>query len=109
MVDIASNTHKTVEGDAVKRQQSSSSVSSYPSADTKTKSADVETPDAVPAAGASPDVRLEISQVKSVNGFVYKLVDTKTGDIVRQWPTEQMIQMREYIFEHQIQLVDKKA
>ncbi|HTN40287.1 MAG TPA: flagellar protein FlaG [Asticcacaulis sp.] len=107
MVDIASNAHKAGESDAVKR--ASSSASSYAAADTKAKSADVETPDAVPPAGASPDVRLEISQVKSVNGFIYKLVDTKTGDIVRQWPTEQMIQMREYIFEHQIQLVDEKA
>jgi uncharacterized FlaG/YvyC family protein len=55
------------------------------------------------------DVRLEITQNKSITGFIYKLIDKKSGDVVRQWPTEQMVKMREYLAEQQIQLVDEKA
>ncbi|HEY4125458.1 MAG TPA: flagellar protein FlaG, partial [Rhizomicrobium sp.] len=66
-------------------------------------------PDAVAAAGMASDVRLEITQNKSITGFIYKLIDKKSGDVVRQWPTEQMVKMREYLAEQQIQLVDEKA
>jgi len=110
MVDIASNATKSVENDAaLKRQQGSLLASSIAPSESRFSAAPAQTLDAIGAPGASPDVRLEISQVKSGNGFVYKMVDKKTGEVIRQWPTEQMIKMREYIAEHQIQFVDEKA
>lgn len=110
MVDIASNAAKSVENDAVlKRQQGSLLASSIAPSEPRSGAAPTQFPDAVAATGASPDLRLEISRIKSGNGFIYKMVDKKTGEVIRQWPTEQMIKMREYIAEHQIQFVDEKA
>jgi uncharacterized FlaG/YvyC family protein len=63
----------------------------------------------VPPSDGSSDVRLEITKLKHVTGYIYKLIDKQSGEVVRQWPTEQMIKMREYLAEQQIQLVDEKA
>src|SRR6185437_8142565 len=63
----------------------------------------------VPPSSESSDVRLEITKLKHVTGYIYKLIDKQSGEVVRQWPTEQMVKMREYLAEQQIQLVDEKA
>ncbi|HVT25040.1 MAG TPA: flagellar protein FlaG [Rhizomicrobium sp.] len=108
MVDIVSHANVATEHDAVlKRHQNSSSASSAPA-----KSAHLSqnsSSDAVAQSGTSSDVRLEVTKIKNVSGYVYKLIDKKSGEVVRQWPTEQIIKMREYLAEQQIQLVDEKA
>lgn len=108
MVDIVSHANVAAEHDAVlKRHQDSSSASSAPA-----KAAHLSqnlSSEAVQSSGSSSDVRLEITKLKDVTGYIYKLIDKQSGEVVRQWPTEQMIKMREYLAEQQIQLVDEKA
>jgi uncharacterized FlaG/YvyC family protein len=108
MVDIVSHANVAAEHDAVlKRHQDSSSASSAPK-----KTAQLsQTPlsQTVPPSSESSDVRLEITKLKHVTGYIYKLIDKQSGEVVRQWPTEQMVKMREYLAEQQIQLVDEKA
>ncbi len=110
MVDIVSHAAVAAESDAVlKRHQDSSSASSASATTKHTPShQQTVTPDAVSPPGMASDVRLEITQNKAIDSFVYKLIDKKSGEVVRQWPTEQMVKMREYIAEQQIQLVDEK-
>ena len=111
MVDIVSHATVAAESDAVlKRHQDSSSASSKSSTIKNTPS----DPRAVtPAAAGSPvmtsDVRLEIIENKSIDSFIYKLIDKKSGEVIRQWPTEQMISMREYFAKQLAHLVDEKA
>ena len=108
MVDIVSHANVAAEHDQVlKRPQGSSPASSTP-ANPAHLSQNSASEAMAPSFGGS-DVRLEITKLKDINGFVYKLVDKKSGDVVRQWPTEQMIAMRQYLAEQQIQLLDKKV
>jgi flagellar protein FlaG len=108
MVDIVSHANVAAEHDPVlKRPQNSSSASTVPI--NPTDLSQTSESQAVPPPTVGADVRLEISKLKDIGGFVYKLIDKKSGDVVRQWPTEQMIEMRQYFAEQQIQLVDEKA
>ncbi len=93
-----------------KRHQDSSSASSAsPAVKQPSNSSETATQDAVLPAQMSSDVRLEITQNKAIDTFIYKLINKTTGEVVRQWPTEEMVKMREYFAEQQIQLVDQKA
>jgi len=108
MVDIVSHANPAAEHDPVlKRPQNSSPASSAPAKPAPSPQ-DLAPESVSPAAGSS-DVRLEITKLKYINGFVYKLIDKKSGDVIRQWPTQQMVEMRQYLAEQQIQLVDEKA
>jgi uncharacterized FlaG/YvyC family protein len=108
MVDIVSHANVAAEHDAVlKRHQDSSSASSVPAK--AANLSQISSSEAVQSSGSSPDVRLEITKLKDVTGYIYKLIDRQSGEVVRQWPTEQMIKMREYLAEQQIQLVDEKV
>ncbi len=111
MVEIVAHATTVSENDTVLKRHQDSSPASSASATTSHAHSQQQTttPDAVAPPGMASDVRLEISQNKSINSFVYKLIDKKSGEVVRQWPTEQMVKMREYIAEQQIQLVDEKA
>ena len=108
MVDIVSHANVAAEHDAVlKRHQDTSSASSAPK---KTAHlSQIPSSETVPPSGESSDVRLEITKLQHVTGYVYKLIDKQSGEVVRQWPTEQMVKMREYLAEQEIQLVDEKA
>ncbi|HVP86368.1 MAG TPA: flagellar protein FlaG [Rhizomicrobium sp.] len=109
MVDIVSHANVAAEHDPVlnKRPQSSSSASSTPANPAHlSQNSQAET---VPPPIGGSDVRLEITKLKNITGYVYKIIDKKSGDVVRQWPTEQMIEMRQYLAEQQIQLIDEKA
>lgn len=108
MVDIVSHANVAVEHDAVlKRHQDSSSASSA-SAKAAHLSQNTSS-ESVQSSGSSSDVRLEITKLKNVTGYIYKLIDKQSGEVVQQWPTEQMVKMRQYLAEQQIQLVDEKA
>jgi flagellar protein FlaG len=51
------------------------------------------------AAGASPaasaaDLRLVIEEDKAANSFVYKTVDMRTGQVVQQFPREEVLRLK---------------
>jgi hypothetical protein len=64
------------------------------------------TPDPGPAQPAR-EMQLEITRNDAIGAFIYTLIDKKSGEIVRQWPTEQMVKMREYFAERGLQMLDK--
>lgn len=45
-------------------------------------------PQAIPSAS---NARLQVEVDPDTRAFVYKTVDNKTGDVIRQWPTEQIL------------------
>lgn len=53
--------------------------------------------------------RLSIQKHESSGMFVYNLVDSATGEIVRQWPQKEMVELKEYLRTRQAGLVDKRA
>lgn len=53
--------------------------------------------------------RLSIEKHESSGMFVYNLVDSATGEIVRQWPQKEMVELKEYLRTRQAGLVDKRA
>lgn len=53
------------------------------------------------------EMQLEITRNDAIGAFIYTLIDKKSGEIVRQWPTEQMVKMREYFAERGLQMLDK--
>jgi uncharacterized FlaG/YvyC family protein len=110
MVDIVSHAPAATESDAVlKRHQESSSASSLSPSAAQPQTSQPDTSKAVQPHAMASDVRLEITQNKALNSFVYTFIDKKSGEVVRQWPTEQMVKMREYLAEQQIQLFDEKV
>ncbi|MBN9556621.1 MAG: flagellar protein FlaG [Alphaproteobacteria bacterium] len=54
-------------------------------------------------------MQLEITRNDAIGAFIYTLIDKKSGEIVRQWPTEQMVRMREYFAAHGLQMLDKNV
>jgi len=72
-----------------------------------------------PAAAPSSVVAVEQSSGKSTirleiepdgnGGWIYKLVDGDSGEVLRRWPAENTLAMREYFRQRQMQLVDQKA
>ena len=47
-----------------------------------------------PAAG-SVELRLVIEEDKAANSFVYKTVDIRTGQVVQQFPREEVLRLRD--------------
>lgn len=53
--------------------------------------------------------RLAIEKHAGANTFVYRLIDTDTGGVVRQWPTESLLHLREYLRTRQAGVLDQTA
>tara|TARA_R110002072_G_scaffold1069_7_gene8722 strand:- start:2784 stop:3146 length:363 start_codon:yes stop_codon:yes gene_type:complete len=53
--------------------------------------------------------RLAIEKHQGSNTFVYRLIDTDTGGVVRQWPTESLLHLREYLRTRQAGVLDQQA
>ncbi|MEE2526212.1 flagellar protein FlaG [Hyphobacterium sp. HN65] len=53
--------------------------------------------------------KLAIEKHEGANTFVYRLVDSQNGSVVRQWPTEDMLSLREYLRTKQGGLVDQRV
>jgi|SRR5215470_11981071 len=51
--------------------------------------------------------KLQIEQDKETGTFIYRTVDSETGEIIRQWPPEQLLKLRESLAEMEGMLVDK--
>jgi flagellar protein FlaG len=47
------------------------------------------------ADGVNPDLSLVIEDDKAAGAYVYKTVNRQTGAVVSQWPSEQLLQLRQ--------------
>jgi flagellar protein FlaG len=56
--------------------------------------------------GLPGNSKLLISQDKETGTFIYRSVDPETGNVITQWPPEQLIKLRDYIKEMEGMLVD---
>jgi hypothetical protein len=50
-----------------------------------------------PAAAGYESGRLTITEDKATGDFVYRIVDPQTGEVLRQWPREEMLRMQQAI------------
>jgi uncharacterized FlaG/YvyC family protein len=53
--------------------------------------------------------KLAIEKHEGAGIFVYRLIDSQSGSVVRQWPTEDFLSLREYLRTKQGGLVDQQA
>ncbi len=52
--------------------------------------------------------KLQIEQDRDTGTFIYRSVDPETGEILRQWPPEQLLKMREHLSDLEGMLFDKE-
>lgn len=52
--------------------------------------------------------KLQIEHDKETGTFIYRSVDPETGEVLRQWPPEQLLKLREHLAEMQGMLFDKE-
>ena len=53
-------------------------------------------------------VRLEVQEDRDTGAIVYRLIDLQSGALIREWRNEQMDELRQFLQENAIQLLDKK-
>ena len=53
--------------------------------------------------------RLQIVQDKETGEYVYRSIDPSTGEVIKQWPPEQLLALREDLKEMEGLLVDKQV
>src|SRR5262245_3690964 len=53
--------------------------------------------------------KLQIEQDKETGTFIYRSVDPETGEVLRQWPPEQLLELRQYLTEVEGMLFDKEV
>ena len=53
--------------------------------------------------------KLQIEQDKETGTFIYRSVDPETGEVLRQWPPEQLVKLREHLTEVEGLLFDKEV
>ena len=51
--------------------------------------------------------KLQIEKDKETGTFIYRSINPDTGEIIRQWPPEQLLKLREHLRELEGMLVDK--
>jgi flagellar protein FlaG len=56
-----------------------------------------------------PNSKLQIEQDQNTGTFIYRSVDRDTGEVLKQWPSEKMLQMRDFLKELEGVLVDKQV
>ncbi len=72
----------------------SASVSAVPASDSKPSHAHVETAQPVePIVAIEPSTQLMITRDEAANTFVYRSIDRKSGEVVWQYPVEQVLRM----------------
>jgi uncharacterized FlaG/YvyC family protein len=52
--------------------------------------------------------KLQIEQDRDTGTFIYRSVDPETGEVLRQWPPEQLLKMREHLSDLEGMLFDKE-
>jgi flagellar protein FlaG len=54
-----------------------------------------------------PNSKLQIEQDKTSGTFIYRSIDPDTGEVLSQWPSEKMLELRDYLTQMEGVLVDK--
>ena len=54
-----------------------------------------------------PDSKLQIVQDKITGTFIYRSIDPDTGEVLSQWPSEKLLELRDYLSQMEGVLVDK--
>ena len=54
-------------------------------------------------------VCLEIEEDKSTGAIVYRLINTLSGEVIREWRGEEAADVRTYLQENRIQLLDRRV
>jgi flagellar protein FlaG len=53
--------------------------------------------------------KLQIDQDKETGTFIYRSVDPETGEVLGQWPSEQMVKLAEHMAQMEGMLFDKEV
>jgi hypothetical protein len=53
-------------------------------------------------------VRLEIQEDRETGTIVYRLINVLSGAVIQEWRGEELAQLRKFLQENRIQLLDKK-
>ncbi len=53
--------------------------------------------------------KLQVEQDKTTGFFIYRSIDPDTGEVIRQWPPEQLVELRDHLKDMEGMLVDTKA
>ncbi len=53
--------------------------------------------------------KLQIEQDRETGTFIYRSVDPETGEVLRQWPPDQLLKLRESLTEIEGLLFDKQV
>jgi len=70
------------------------STSAVPASDAKPSHVQVETAQPVePVVAIEPSTQLTITRDEAANTFVYRSIDKKSGEVVWQYPVEQVLRM----------------
>lgn len=56
-----------------------------------------------------PDFKLSIAEDESTGWFVYQTIDGRSGELIRQWPREEILRAAGYLSELEGLLVDERA
>jgi flagellar protein FlaG len=59
--------------------------------------------------GMPANSKLQIDQDKETGTYIYRSVDPKTGEVLQQWPPEQLLKLRDYLHEMAGLFVDKQV
>jgi len=51
--------------------------------------------------------KLQIEQDKITGTFIYRAIDPDTGEVISQWPSEKMLELRDFLAQMEGVLVDK--
>lgn len=54
-------------------------------------------------------VRLEIQEDPSTGTVVYRLINVLSGAVIQEWRGEELAELRKFLQENRIQLLDKKV
>jgi uncharacterized FlaG/YvyC family protein len=54
-----------------------------------------------------PNSKLQIEQDKTSGTFIYRSIDPDTGEVLSQWPSEKMVELRDYLTQMEGVLLDK--
>jgi len=53
--------------------------------------------------------KLQIEQDKTTGAFIYRSVDPNTGEVIQQWPSEKLLELRGFLKEMEGVLLDKQV
>jgi uncharacterized FlaG/YvyC family protein len=54
-----------------------------------------------------PNSKLQIEQDKTSGTFIYRSIDPDTGEVLSQWPSEKLLELRDYLAQMGGVLLDK--